>query len=110
MEAGYLGVNLWARAIEAAGNIDLPAIRQAPRNVTFEAPEGPVRIDPANQRSWKIMRLGKIVDGGQFEVIRSSEQPIRPETFPGSRTPGEWRAFLEEFFKRWHGHGTKPDG
>ena len=61
MEAGYLGVNLWARAIEAAGSIDLPAIRQALRDVTLEAPEGPVRIDPANphhredRASWRII-------------------------------------------------------
>lgn len=109
MEAGYLGVNLWARAIEAAGSIGVPAIRQALRSVTFEAPEGPVRIDPANQRTWKIMRLGKIVDGGQFEVVWRSEKPIRPEAFPRSRTPGEWHAFLKDLFKRWHGHWTKPD-
>jgi len=26
-----------------------------------------------------VVRLGKIVEGGQFEVIASSEEPIRPE-------------------------------
>ncbi len=110
MEAGYVGVHLWARAVEAAGSVDVPAIRQALRNVTLEAPEGPVRIDPANQHTWKTVRVGKIIEGGQFEVIWSSEKPIRPETFPGSRTPGAWRAFLEDLFKRWSGHWTKPHG
>jgi urea transport system substrate-binding protein len=109
MEAGYLGVDLRARATEAAGSLDVPAIRQALRSVTFEAPEGPVRIDPANQRTWKAMRLGKIVDGGQFEVIRSSGEPIRPEAFPRPRTPGDWHALLKDLFKRRHGHSTKPD-
>lgn len=82
-----------------------PSLR---RSVTFQAPEGPVRIDPANQHTWKTVRVGKIIEGGQFEVIWSSEKPIRPETFPRSRTPGEWRAFLEELFKRWRGHWTEP--
>ena len=34
-------------------------------------------------------------------LLASSEKPIGPETFPGSRTSGEWRAFLEDLFKRW---------
>jgi ABC-type branched-subunit amino acid transport system substrate-binding protein len=63
METGYPGVNLWARAIKAPGSIDLPAIRQPLRNVTLQAPEGPVRIDPANPHTWKIVQVGKIIEG-----------------------------------------------
>jgi hypothetical protein len=40
MEAAYLGVHLWAQAVEAAGNAHVPAIRQALRNQSFEAPGG----------------------------------------------------------------------
>jgi urea transport system substrate-binding protein len=108
MEAGYIGVHLWARAIEAAGSDDIPAIRQALRNMSLKAPEGPVQIDQANQHTWKTVRLGKVIEGGQFEVIWSSEGPIRPEPFPSSRPPSAWRAFLEDLYKRWHGHWTKP--
>jgi len=50
------------------------------------APGGPVRIDPENQRTWKTMRLGRIVEGGQFDVVWSSEKPIRPEPYPSSRS------------------------
>ena len=63
MEAGCLGVNLWARVIEAAGSIDVPAIWQALRSVTSEAPEGPVRIDPANPHTWKTVQVGEIIEG-----------------------------------------------
>lgn len=107
MKAGYFGVHLWAQAMQAAGDDDARAIRQALRNRSFEAPEGPVRIDPKNQHTWKTVRLGQIVEGRQFEVIWSSEKPIHPEPFPGSRSPEAWRAFLEDLFKRWHGHWTK---
>lgn len=43
--------------MEAAGNFEAPAIRQALRNQRFDAPGGHVRIDPENQHTWKTMRL-----------------------------------------------------
>lgn len=60
MEAAYLGVHLWAQAVEEAGKADTLAIRQALRKQKFDAPGGPVRVDSENQHTWKTMRLGKI--------------------------------------------------
>jgi urea transport system substrate-binding protein len=108
MEAAYLGVHLWAQAVEAAGDPDVPAIRRALRTQSFDGPGGPVQIDPENQHTWKTMRLGKIVEGGQFEVVWSSEKPIRPEPYPSSRSPAAWQEFLDDLFKQWDGHWTKP--
>lgn len=109
MEAGYLGVHLWAQAVEAAGGDDVPAIREALRHQNFEAPGGPVRIDPDNQHTWKTMRLGKIVEGGQFEIVWSSEKPIRPEPYPSSRSAVAWNKFLAGLYKEWNGHWTKSE-
>lgn len=107
MEAGYLGVHLWAQAVEEAGTTDTPAIRQALKNQKFDAPGGPVRIDSENQHTWKTMRLGKIVEGGQFEIAWSSEKPIRPEPYPSSRPAAAWNEFLAGLFREWDGHWTK---
>ena len=97
MEAAYLGVHLWAQAVEEAGTTDTPAIRQALRKQKFDAPSGLVRIDSENQHTWKTVRLGRIVEGGQFEmIVWSSERPIRPEPYPSSRSPAAWKAFLYE--------------
>ncbi|MGA2409554.1 MAG: transporter substrate-binding protein [Candidatus Binataceae bacterium] len=98
MEAAYIGVHLWAQAVEAAGSDDLPCVREALRHQTFNAPEGSVHIDPDNQHTWKTIRVGKIVDEGQFDIIYSSENPIRPEPFPDSRSVDEWRLFLKAPF------------
>jgi urea transport system substrate-binding protein len=54
------------------------------------------------------MRLGKIVEGGQFEVVWSSEKPIRPEPYPSSRSTAAWNGFLIGLYKEWGGHWTKP--
>jgi urea transport system substrate-binding protein len=107
MEAGYSGVHLWAQAACSADPDDLAAIRRALPNQSFEAPGGRVRIDAENQHTWKTMRLGRIVEGGQFEIVWSSEKPIRPEPWPASRSPDAWKAFLNKLYKTWGGNWTK---
>jgi urea transport system substrate-binding protein len=104
MEASYLGVHLWSRAVEAADDDGARAVRQSLRSQSFDAPEGLVHIDPDSQYTWKTMRLGKVVAGGQFEVMWSSERPLRPEPFASSRSPASWTELLSDLFRRWDGH------
>ncbi len=108
MEASYIGVRLWAQAVEAAGSDDLPAVREALRHRDLEAPEGMVRVDPESQHTWKTMRLGRIIEHGQFDVVWSSEKPIRPEPYPSSRSAADWNKFLAHLFREWGGRWTKP--
>jgi hypothetical protein len=49
------------------------------------------------------MRLGKIVEGGQFEIVWSSEKPIRPEPYPSSRSAAAWNEFLAGLSREWDG-------
>jgi urea transport system substrate-binding protein len=107
MEASYIAVHLWAQAAESADAADSAAVREAVRHQTFNAPEGPVRVDSENQHTWKTMRLGRITADGQFETIWSSERPIRPEPFPTSRSRDKWTAFLAGCHREWGGRWTK---
>ncbi len=106
MEAGYSGVHLWAQAAHAADPEDVRSVRQALPNQSFEAPGGLVRIDAENQHTWKTVRLGRIVEGGQFEIVWSSEKPIRPEPYPGSRSADAWDDFLNKLYKTWGSNWT----
>ena len=63
--------------------------------------------DSENQHTWKTVRLGKIVEGGQFEIVWSSEKPIRPEPYPSSRPAAAWDEFLTGLYREWDGHWTK---
>ena len=94
MEAAYVGVHLWAQAVAEAGCDDVVRIREALRYQRLNAPEGAVHIDPANQHTWKTIRVGRIVEEGQFDIIYSSENPIRPEPYPDSRSIDEWQLVL----------------
>jgi urea transport system substrate-binding protein len=88
MEAAYLGVHLWAQAAELAGSEDPRTIREALRNQSFEAPEGPVRIDPDNQHIWKTARIGRVVEGpvrGDLELGGSGISRAFPRHPPPRR-------------------------
>jgi len=108
MEAAYLGVHLWAQAAESAGGDDARAIREALRNQSFDAPGGVVRVDPDNQHTWKTARIGRVVEGGQFDLIWASETVIRPIPFPHSRPAAAWHVLLADLFQRWDGHWSNP--
>jgi urea transport system substrate-binding protein len=94
MEAAYVGVKLWAQAVSVAGTSDTQELRAALRHQSLNAPEGPMRIDADSQHTWKTIRIGQVSDDGQFKVTYSSENPIRPEPYPNTRSISEWKSLL----------------
>jgi urea transport system substrate-binding protein len=107
MEAAYTGVHLWAQAVRAAQSLQPTAIRAALRTQSFQAPQGRVLIDRENQHSWKTTRIGRIVRGGQFAIVWSSEAPLRPEPFPRSRPPDVWKSVLNNLYQSFGERWTK---
>ena len=73
------------------GSTVIERVRKAAGGLIFEAPSGLVRIDPENQHTWKVARIGQILPDGQFQILWTSEQPIRPEPYPDLNRGG----FLE---------------
>ena len=53
MEAAYVGVHLWAKAVAAANSADTVAIRQAFVKQSMFAPEGKLEIDATNRHAWR---------------------------------------------------------
>lgn len=103
MECAYCGVHLWAKAVEAAQVVDVFPVRKAMLQQSFDGPGSTIRIDPETQHAWKIARIGRIGEKGQFELVNSSEKPIKPIPFPASRTVEQWNAFLADLQNRWSG-------
>ena len=104
MEAGYLGVYLYAKAVESVGTDDIPTVRNALRGITFDAPSGAVGVDPQNQHLSKVVRIGKILPDGQFKIVSSSEKPIKPEPYPKYKTEEQWNDFLNNLYFGWGGN------
>lgn len=81
MEAGYISVNIWAKAVEQAGSegtpTDLEAVRAAAYGQEMAAPEGPVKMN-TNHHLSKTVRIGEVRDDGLFEIIFETPAPVDP--------------------------------
>lgn len=77
IEAAYVQVYLWKQAAEKAGSFEVELLRQAAYGQTFEAPSGKLSIEQ-NNHLWKSCRIGKILPSGQFEIVFTSPNPIKP--------------------------------
>jgi urea transport system substrate-binding protein len=89
IEAGYVGVYLWAMAAEKAGSTDVEAVKTASKGLVFEAPEGKVTIDGDNQHIHKTARIGKLRADGLIDTVFESDGPIKPDpcllTYPWAK-------------------------
>ncbi len=101
IEAAYFGVHLWAKAVEEAGTEETRAVRKALANQSLRAPEGIVHIDADTQHTWKTVRIGRIREDLQFEIVWTSNKPIRPVPYPVYRTKSEWDQFLLGLYTGW---------
>ena len=81
IEAAYTQVHLYALAANKAGRTNPDAIRETAANMIFGAPQGLIRVDLTNHHTWKVARLGKIQDNGQFSIVWSSQTPVKPLPF-----------------------------
>lgn len=108
MEAAYIGVHLWAQAARDAGSADPTAVRKAILDQSFNAPEGIVHLDPETQHLWKTVRIGKIRPDGQFDIVWTSDSPIRPTPYPPYRSKTEWEKFLQDHYQGWGQSWANP--
>ena len=109
MEASYVAVHLWAKAVALAGTADNSgAIRQALGTIEFLGPGGPVRVDPSAQETRKHSRVGQISADRSIEQVWSSPEPIPPIAYPGTRSADQWEALVEGYRTRWKGHWSNP--
>lgn len=80
MEAAYFQTYLLAQAIAKVGNTDTDAlIFEGLPGQEFKAPQGPVKIDEKNHHTHLWARIGKAREDGQFDIVWTSKDRIRPD-------------------------------
>jgi len=80
MEAAYFQTYLLAQAIEKVKGTDTDAlIYEGLPGQEFKAPQGPVKIDEKNHHTWLWARIGKAREDGQFDIVWTSQDRIRPD-------------------------------
>jgi urea transport system substrate-binding protein len=109
MEAAYISVHLWARAVQEVGSTDSAAVLAAIGDQSFPAPQGVVYVDAISHNTWKTARIGRIRADGQFDIVWESGRPVRPTPYPAYRSRAEWDDFLAALFTRWGGHWVNEE-
>ena len=77
MEATYLGITMWAQAVEQAGTTDVDAVRQAVAGQVVKSPSGfDIQMDYKNHHLHKPVFIAEVQADGQFKVVWKTEGPI----------------------------------
>ncbi|SDX84933.1 urea ABC transporter substrate-binding protein [Paenibacillus sp. CF384] len=93
IEAGYDAVYLWAAAVEKAGSADVEKVKEAAKELEWDAPEGKVKIDGETQHLYKTVRIGEVQTDGQFKEVWNSGEPVKPDPYLKGYS---WAASLSE--------------
>jgi urea transport system substrate-binding protein len=84
MEASWIGFQLWARAVAAAGTTEVQAVKRALAGSSIRAPSGfDVRLDADNQHLHKPAFIGRMDQHNYIWPVWHSDGLIAPE--PWSR-------------------------
>ncbi|MDP6356419.1 MAG: transporter substrate-binding protein, partial [Planctomycetota bacterium] len=97
-----------AQAVRDARTDQVSEVRKHLANQTYMAPEGIVSIDPDNNHTWKKVRVGRIREDGQFNIVWDSEKPIPPVPYPVYRSKDQWHKFLEDLYNGWGNRWANP--
>lgn len=81
IEAGYVAVYLWAAAVEKAESTDVDKVKEAAKGITFDAPEGEVKIDADNQHIYKKVRIGKVNKDGLIDQVWETDEAVKPDPY-----------------------------
>lgn len=94
MEATWVGIHMWAQAVEKAQSTDVDKVRAAMAGQTYPAPSGfTLTMDKTNHHLHKPVMIGEIEADGQFNVVWQTDAPIRAQP---------WSPFIA-------GNDKKPD-
>ena len=98
MEATYIGVHMWAQAVNKAKSTDTDKVIAAMAGQTFKAPSGIVsKMDEKNHHLHKSVFIGEIKADGQFNVVWKTPGPVKAKP---------WSPYIEGNDKK----KDEPDG
>ncbi|HEX4509883.1 MAG TPA: urea ABC transporter substrate-binding protein [Burkholderiaceae bacterium] len=88
MEATYIGIHMWAQAVEKAKSTDPDKVIAAMAGQSFKAPDGfTITMDEKNHHLHKPVFIGEVRADGQFNVVWKTPGPIKAQP---------WSPFIPE--------------
>ncbi len=77
MMTAYTQIYLWKQAVELAGSFQTERVTIAAYGQRFLSPGGLIHLEP-NHHVSKTCRIGQVLPNGQFDIVYTSEHPIKP--------------------------------
>ena len=82
MEATYIGIHMWAQAVEQAHSTNVDAVRQAVGYQHVAGPDGfDITMDAENHHLHKPVYIGEVKADGQFHVVWKTDGPIKAQAW-----------------------------
>ena len=89
-EAAYFQVHMFARAMKQSGSDEIDRLLPYLLGSEFDAPQGRVRIDPANHHTRLYPRIGRVGDDGRFLVVAESRVGVDADPYLVNHAVNEW--------------------
>ncbi len=80
-QSAYVGARILGRSIAASGSDTVDAVRTAAHSITFQAPEGPVSIDPKTNHCYLTPRLAVSARGFKFDIFWEAPRTVRADPY-----------------------------
>jgi len=90
-EAAYCQVHMFARALKKTGEIDTVALREAILGMSYDAPQGQIKVDPDNNHTYLQSRIAKVDAHGEFVIHSQVRHAIKPDPYLVSPTISDLR-------------------
>lgn len=103
MESAYVGVHLWAQAVQVADTQKPQQVKKHLTNRIYNAPSGIVYSDNRTNDMWKMVFVGKLRSDGQFTIIWDSEKQVQPLNYPIFIEKQKWDEFILNLYQQWGG-------
>jgi len=80
MEATYIGIHMWAQAVEKAKSVEVDKVIAAVGGQKFKAPSGfEIQMDPKNHHLHRAVFIGEVKGDGQFNVVWKTKGPVKAQ-------------------------------
>lgn len=89
-EATFNQVHLFAAALEETGDMDTDSLREALLGAAFDAPQGPIKIDPDNNHTYLQSRIATVDADGEFVIDCKVRRAIKPDPYLVYPTIHDW--------------------
>jgi branched-chain amino acid transport system substrate-binding protein len=94
-EASYFQMHIFANALRQSGDESIAQLIPHILGSEFDAPQGRIKIDPANHHTCLYPRIGRVNAEGQFTIVRQATRSVYPDPYLVTHSLGDWAAKLD---------------